>query len=121
MRNKTDKETIAEKTPHMDTEMDVKGTSWIVKTAPLLEMYHELGKVQDDSLRKSLKSKLGRWVMGEWFDIPNIKPSQLSGHPSLIERIEEAKKKMRQIGDDVEVQEELAKYLRRNMGRVGER
>ena len=92
--------------------MDIKGTQWIVKVRPLLEMYQELSKVQDDSVRKSLKSKLGLWVASEWLEIPNIEPSQLRGHPSLIERIEEAKKKMRQIGDDPEVQEELNRYFR---------
>ena len=45
---------------------------------------------------------LGDWfrVASEWLEIPPIEPSQPKGHPSLIEQIEEAKKKMRQIGDD---------------------
>ena len=117
MGSKRDKKTVAETTvtgkpPHEDTEMDIKGTQWIVKVGPLLEMYQELGKVQDDSVRKSLKSKLGLWVASEWLDIPKIEPSQLAGHPSLIRKIEEARKEMRQIGVDPEVQEELARYFK---------
>lgn len=64
MGSKREKKTVAETTvtgkpSHEDTEMDIRGTQWIVKVRPLLEMYQELGKVQDDSVRKSLKLKLG--------------------------------------------------------------
>jgi len=113
--------TVTGKPPHTDTEMDIKGTSWIVKIKQLLEMYQELGKVQNDSLRKSLKSKLGLWVASEWLEIPTTEPSQLAGHPSLIVQIGEARKKMRQIGEDAEVQEGLDRYFRMKKRCVEER